>query len=60
MRPLINSEDPDEMPHHAVFHQSLHYWLRNKLGWGELASASFGQDPHGKLICITIEKINIL
>ena len=22
--PLANSEDPDEMPHHAAFHQGLH------------------------------------
>ena len=25
---LANSEDPDEMPHDAAFHQGLHYWLR--------------------------------
>ena len=25
-----NSEDPDEMPHNAAFHQGLHYLLRLK------------------------------
>ena len=25
-----NSDDPDEMPHNAAFHQGLHYWLRSK------------------------------
>ena len=27
---LANSEDPDEMPHHAAFHQGLHYLPRRK------------------------------
>ena len=27
---LANSEDPDEMPHKAAFHQGLHYLLRYK------------------------------
>ena len=30
MRTLANSEDPDEMPHHAAFHLGLHYLLRQK------------------------------
>ena len=30
MRILANSEDPDEMPHNAAFHQDLHYLLRQK------------------------------
>ena len=25
---FANSEDPDEMPHNAIFHQDLHYVLR--------------------------------
>ena len=25
---LANSADPDEMPHNAAFHQSLHYLLK--------------------------------
>ena len=25
---LANSEDPDEMPHNAAFHQGLHYLLK--------------------------------
>ena len=28
MGTLANSDDPDEMPHHAAFHQGLHYLLR--------------------------------
>ena len=24
MRTFTNSEDPDEVPHHAAFHQELH------------------------------------
>ena len=28
MSTLENSEDPDEMPHHAAFHQGLHCLLR--------------------------------
>ena len=28
MHSLVNSEDPDEMPHHARFHRDLHYLLR--------------------------------
>ena len=27
---LQNSEDPDELPHNAAFHQGLHYLLRLK------------------------------
>ena len=30
MGSLTNSEDPDEMPHNAAFHQGLHYLLRQK------------------------------
>ena len=30
MRRLANSEDPDEMPHNAAFHQGLHNLLRQK------------------------------
>ena len=30
MPTLANSEDPDEMPHNAAFHQGLHYLLRPK------------------------------
>ena len=30
MGTLANSEDPDEMPHHAAFHQGLHCLLRLK------------------------------
>ena len=30
MHTLANSEDPDEMPHNAAFHQGLHYLLREK------------------------------
>ena len=28
MGSITNSEDPDEMPHKATFHQGLHYLLR--------------------------------
>ena len=28
MSTLANSEDPDEMQHHAAFHQGLRYLLR--------------------------------
>ena len=28
---LANSEDPDEMPHDAAFHQGLHYLLRESV-----------------------------
>ena len=28
MHTLVNSEDPDEMPHNEAFHQGLHYLLR--------------------------------
>ena len=28
---LANSEDPDEMPHNAAFHQGLHCLLRQKI-----------------------------
>ena len=28
MGTLANSEDPDEMPHYAAFHQGLHCLLR--------------------------------
>ena len=28
MGTLANSDDPDEMPHHAAFHQGLHGLLR--------------------------------
>ena len=31
MHILGNSEDPDEMPHNAAFHQCLHYLLIQKL-----------------------------
>ena len=31
MGTLANSEDPDEMPHNAAFHQGLHCLLRLKL-----------------------------
>ena len=27
---LANSEDPDEMPHNAAFHQSLHTVCKDK------------------------------
>ena len=27
---LANSEDQDEMPHNAAFHQGLHHFLRQK------------------------------
>ena len=27
---MVNSEDPDEMPHNAAFHQGLQYLLRRK------------------------------
>ena len=30
MHTLANSEDPDEMPPNAAFHQSLHCLLRQK------------------------------
>ena len=30
MGTLTNSEDPDEMQHHAAFHQDLHCLLRLK------------------------------
>ena len=30
MRTLENSEDPDEMPPYAAFHQGLHFLLRKK------------------------------
>ena len=30
MHTLANSEDPDEMPHDAAFHQSLHSLIRQK------------------------------
>ena len=30
MGTLANSEDPDEMQHHAAFHQGLHCLLRLK------------------------------
>ena len=30
MGTLATSEDPDEMPHNAAFHQGLHYLLRQK------------------------------
>ena len=30
MNTLANSEDPDEMPHYAAFHQGLHCLLRQK------------------------------
>ena len=30
MRTLANSEDPDEMAHKAIFHQDLHYLLRQE------------------------------
>ena len=30
MGSLANSEDPDEMPRKAAFHQGLHYLLRLK------------------------------
>ena len=31
MRTLVNSEDPDEMPHDAAFHQGLYYLLRQTM-----------------------------
>ena len=30
MGTFANSEDPDEMQHHAAFHQGLHCLLRSK------------------------------
>ena len=30
MGTLVNSEDPDEMPHKAAFHQDLHCFVRLK------------------------------
>ena len=30
MRTLANSEDPDELPHHAAVHHGLHCLLRQK------------------------------
>ena len=30
MGTLANSEDPDEMPHKAAFHQGLHFLLKIK------------------------------
>ena len=30
MRTLANSEEPDEMPHDAAFHQGLHCLLRQE------------------------------
>ena len=30
MHPLANSEDPDEIPHNAAFHQGLHSLLRQE------------------------------
>ena len=29
MGTLVNSEDPDEIPHNAAFHQGLHCYLRH-------------------------------
>ena len=34
MSTLANSEDPDEMPHYAAFHHSLHYLLGQKRSSG--------------------------
>ena len=31
MSTFVNSEDPDEMQHSAVFHQGLHYLSRYKI-----------------------------
>ena len=31
---MKNSEDPDEIPHNAAFHQGLHYLLRLKQSLG--------------------------
>ena len=31
MGTLANSEDPDEMPHDAAFHQALHCLLKKKI-----------------------------
>ena len=44
---LANSEDPDEMPHKAAFHQGLHYMLRQKNPTGRYTSfcRTFDQQP---------------
>ena len=36
-----NSEDPDEMPHNAAFHQSLHWLLRLKRSSGKEIQSYF-------------------
>ena len=35
MRSLVNSEDPDEMPHNAAFYQGLHRLLLQKTIFSE-------------------------
>ena len=40
MGTLANSEDSDEMPHNAAFHQGLHY-LQDKIDFQERDAISF-------------------
>ena len=40
---MANSEDPDEMPHNAAFHQGLHCLLKTKTIFRERNTILFGK-----------------
>ena len=46
MGTLANSEDPDEMPHCAAFHQDLHCLPRQKQPSGTKTHHSINPDRH--------------
>ena len=70
MGTLANSEDPDEMPHKAVFHQSLHCLLKQNLSsereiqyFSKIIACDpsiFTMDHPDFIICIALWKIPLV
>ena len=59
---FTNSEDPDEMPHLAEFHQGLHFLLKSKRSLDQNISFFLNRTSHPKIYngpsqlnCIRIE-----
>ena len=48
---FANSEDPDEMPHNAAFHQGLHCFLRQNLSSEVKYFLTFITSSPGSLRC---------
>ena len=60
-RTLTDSEDPDEMPHDAAFHQGLHYikrvqWLSGRVLESRVRGCRF--KPHRHHCIVSLSKTN--